>query len=162
MLGTGPGRQKAAPGPILGRPGRAKSAREPSKSLPGPAPRRSQTTSERCPSAFKAPGPVEHARGTIFHRFCTIARMLRSASRYSFYSVLWACDEVSKARARTAKNLENPGVSASKIEPGSARATQNRARAARIERQNAKRRAMLSDFFLKWARASQQSAKVRR
>ena len=131
------GRQKAAPGPILGRPGRSKSAREASKSLPEPFPRPPWTTPEQCLSAFGAPSAVEHARGTIFHRFCVVARKLRCAFRISFSGVLLTSDEVSTARARTAKRLENRSVSASKIEPGSVRATQNRARAAQFERKSA-------------------------
>ena len=38
-LGMRPGRPKLASGPILERPGRAKSGREPSKRIPGPVPR---------------------------------------------------------------------------------------------------------------------------
>ena len=136
-LRTALGRQKAVAGPILGRPGRAKSAREASKSLSGPVPRRPRTTPEQCLSAFGAPSAVEHARGTIFHRFCVVARKLRCAFRISFSGVLLTSDEVSTARARTAKTLENRSVSASKIEPGSVRATHNGVRAAPFERKGA-------------------------
>ena len=77
-LGTGPGRQKKAPGPILGRPGRAKSTREPAKSLPGPLLGRSRTTPGRSPSALGAPSAVEHARGTILRCFCRVAQKLEA------------------------------------------------------------------------------------
>ena len=137
VLGTALGRQQAAPGPILGRPKRAKSVREASKSFPGPVPRRPRTTPEQCLSAFGAPSAVAHACGTIFHLFCVVARKLRCAFRISFNGVLLTSDEISAARARTATTLENQGVSASKIEPGSVRATQNRARAAQFERKSA-------------------------
>ena len=89
-------------------------------------PRRPRTTPEQCLSAFGAPSAVAHACGTIFHLFCVVARKLRCAFRISFSGVLLTSDEVSTARARTAKTLENRGVSASKIEPGSVRSTQNR------------------------------------
>ena len=105
-LRTALGRQKAVAGPILGRPGRAKSAREASKSLSGPVPRRPRTTPEQCLSEFGAPSAVQHARGTIFHRFCIVARKLRCAFRISFNGVLLTSDEVSTARARTAKLLK--------------------------------------------------------
>ena len=147
MLGTAWGRGTAGLGPILGRPGRAKSAREASKSLTEPVPRRPRTTPEQCLSAFGAPSAVEHARGTIFHRFCVVARKLRCAFRISFNRVLLTSDEVSTARARTAKTLENRSVSASKIEPGSVRATQNRAPAAQCKRQNVKKLREAHRFF---------------
>ena len=137
LLGTALGRQQAAPGPISGRPKRAKSAREASKSLPRPIPRRPRTTPEQCLSAFGAPSAVAHACGTIFHVFCVVARKLRCAFRISFNAVLLTSDEISAARARTATTLENQGVTASKIEPGSVRATQNRPRARLFERRNA-------------------------
>ena len=73
-LGTVCRRPNATPKPILGRPGRAKSGQEPSKSLPGPLRRRPRTTPEQCLSAFGAASDVAHGRGTIFHRFCVVAR----------------------------------------------------------------------------------------
>ena len=76
VLGTALRRQQAALGPILGRPGRAKSAREASKSLPGPVPRRPRTTPEQCLSAVGAPSAVAYACGTIFHLFCVVAHKL--------------------------------------------------------------------------------------
>ena len=155
------GRQKAVAGPILGRPGRAKSAREASKSLSGPVPRRPRTTPEQCLSAFGAPSAVKHARGTIFHRFCVVARKLRCAFRISFSGVLLTSDEVSTARARTAKRLENRSVSASKIEPGSVRATQNRARAAQFERKSALEVTPGPPKIYKWARTRQLRARKR-
>ena len=146
-LRTALGRQKAAPGRILRRPGRAKSVRKASTRLPRPAPRGSQTTLERCLSACGAPSAVEHARGTFFRRFCVVARELRCAFRIISNGVLLASDEISMARALTAKTLENGGVSASKIEPGCVRATPNRARAAQYEQQNAKKSREVKRFF---------------
>ena len=136
MPGSGPGNLKTGPGVILGAPGEAKSGREPSKSLPELAPRRSRTTPEPCPSAFSAPGYGEHARATIFHRFCMVVRKLRCAEIIAPANVLYTSNEVNTDRARTSKKLENQGVSASKIEAGSGRTTQNRARAAQVERKN--------------------------
>ena len=136
-LGTALGHSNAAPKPILGRPGRAKIGREASKSITGPVPRRPQTTPEHCLSAFGAPSAVEHARGTIFLCFCVVARKLRCASRISFNGALLTSDEISTACARTATTVENRGILASKIEPGSVWATQNRARATQFERKSA-------------------------
>ena len=136
-LGAALGRPKIAPRPILGRPGRAKSGQEPSKNVPGTLPRRSRTAPERCPSAFGASSTVERARRTIFRCFCVVARKLRCVKNVAPANVLYTSHEVNTERARASKNLENPRVSASKIEPGSVRATQNRARAAKVERRNA-------------------------
>ncbi|MED6326630.1 MAG: hypothetical protein VYE14_04645, partial [Verrucomicrobiota bacterium] len=105
--------------------------------MPEPVPRCSWTTQEQCLSAFGAPSAVAHACGTIFHLFCVIARKLRCAFRISFNGALLTSDEISAARARTATTLENQGVSASKIELGSERATQNRAQVAQFERKSA-------------------------
>ena len=129
------------------RPGRAKSGPEPSKSVPGPVPRGFRTASQRCPSAFGVSSAAKHDDGTIVGRFCIGARKLRCAFRISFYSVLLASSELRHERVRAAKNFENQRVSASKIEPGSVRASQNRARAAKFEQQSAKSRAKSSDFF---------------
>ena len=134
--GSGPRDPKAGPGTILGPPGRAKSGREPPNSLPEPAPRRSRTTPKRCSSAFGAPGCGERARRTIFRRFCMVVRKLRCAEIIAPANVLYTSNEVSTDRARTSKKLENQGVSASKIEAGSGRTTQNQARAAQVEQKN--------------------------
>ena len=85
-LKKGPGRQKAALGSILRRPGQAKCAREPS---PGPVTRQSWTSPECRPSAFGALSIVEHARETIFRRFCIVAQKLQCASCINFYNVLY-------------------------------------------------------------------------
>ena len=77
-LGTGPGRQKKTPGSILGRPGRAKSAWEPVKSLLGPVLGRSRTTSKRSLSALSAPSAVEHDRGMILRCFCRAVHKLET------------------------------------------------------------------------------------
>ena len=77
-LGLDPGRQKNAAGPILGRPGRAKSAWEPAKSLPGPVLGQSRTTLERSPSALGALSAVERARGTILRCFGRVAQKLEA------------------------------------------------------------------------------------
>ena len=137
------------------RPGRAKSGPEPSKSVPGPVPRGSRTAPQRWSSAFGVSSAVKHDHGTIVGRFCIGARKLRCMFRISFYSVLLASSELRHERARAAKNFENQRVLASKIEPGSVRASQNRARAAKFEQQSAKSRAKSSDFFLRGARATQ-------
>ena len=73
-LGTVPRRPKAAPGPILEHPGRAKSSRESSKSVPWPDPRRTWAALERYPSAFGTSSHVKRARGTILRRFCVVKR----------------------------------------------------------------------------------------
>ena len=148
-LGAALGRPKIAPRPILGRPGRAKSGQEPSKNVPGTLPRRSRTAPERCPSAFGASSTVERARRTIFRCFCVVARKLRCVKNVAPANVLYTSQEVNIACARAAKKLENVGVSASKIKPRSVRATQNRARAARFARQNAKKSREAHRFFWK-------------
>ena len=111
------------PGAIFGRPGRAKRAREASKSVSEPVPRRSRTVAEQCPSVFGASNAVEHDRRTIFERFWLIAQKLRYAKNVAPASVLYTSDEVSTERAGASKKLEKPRVSASKIEPGGVRAT---------------------------------------
>ena len=149
--GDGFGAPTNRPGSDLGSPGtgqeRLGSFQKPSWAGPETPPDDPSAGPEQCLSAFGAPSAVAHACGTIFHLFCVVACKLRCAFRISFNGVLLASDEVSAARARTATTLENQGVSASKIEPGSVRATQNRARAAQFERKNEWERANSSDFF---------------
>ena len=136
-LGTAVGRPNAAPKPILGHPGRAQSRQEPSKSVPRPSRRRSKTLLVAHPSACGAPNGFERVFGSIFGRFFRVARKLRCASRTSFYSVLLGSNEVDTKRIGTPKTIENQGVSASRIASGAVRATQNRARAAQLERKSA-------------------------
>ena len=119
---------QAAPRPILGRPGRAGSEQETVKSDPGPSRGRSQTAPEHRPSVFGAASTIERARGTIFRRFCVVARKRRCALRISFNGVSWTSDEVSTACARRAKMFENRDISASKTTP---RATETRPGATR-------------------------------
>ena len=52
-------------------------------------------------------------------------------------NVLYISHEVSTERARAVKKLEIRGAAASKIEPGSVRASPNRARATLLERKSA-------------------------
>ena len=146
-LGTVCGRPTAAQRLILRRPRRAKSGQQTSKSVPGPPRRRSRTAPEQCPSAFGASCTIERACGMIFHGFCVIARTLRSAFHIGFYDTFSMSQASCSERAWATKKTENPSVLASKIEPGSVRAAQNRAWTARFERQNAKSRVRLSDFF---------------
>ena len=141
----------------MGRPGRAKSGRETPKSEPGTVPRRSRARPERRRSACGATTTVRRVIGTIFHRFCLVARKLLCAKNVAPANVLYTSHEVKTARARASKKLEKQGVSASKIEPGSVRATENRARAARFARQNAE----AHRFFGKRARASRQGEQER-
>ena len=148
-FGTRPGRAKAGPRAILGRPERPKSGRETPKSEPGTVPRRSLARPERCRSACDAAGTVGCVIGAIFHRFCLGARKLRCAKNVAPANVLYTSQEVNIACARAAKKLENVGVSAFKIKPRSVRATQNRARAARFARQNAKKSREAHRFFWK-------------
>ena len=61
--------------------------------------------------------------------------------------VLYTSEEVYTERAGATKNLENRGVSASEIEPGTVRETQNRAWAAMFARQNAKIEREAHRFF---------------
>ena len=77
-LELGPKRQKNTAGPILRRPGRAKSAWEPAKSLPGPVLGQSRTTLARSPSALGALSAVERARGTILRCFGRVAQKLEA------------------------------------------------------------------------------------
>ena len=132
-----PGTVKCVPGAILGRPGRAKRGQEAPKSVSEPVPRRSWTVAEQCPSVFGASSAVEHNRRTILERFWLLAQKLRYMKNVAPASVLYTSDEVSTEHAGASKKLEKPCVSASKIEPGGVRATQNRALAALVERQNA-------------------------
>ena len=104
---------------------------------------------------------VRRVIGTIFHRFCLVARKLLCAKNVAPANVLYTSHEVKTARARASKKLEKQGVSASKIEPGSVRATENRARAARFARQNAKKSREAHRFFGKRARASRQGEQER-
>ena len=146
----------------MGRPGRATSGQETPKSGPGTVPRRSRARPERRRSACGATTTVRRVIGTIFHRFCLVARKLLCAKNVAPANVLYTSHEVKTARARASKKLENQGVSASKIEPGSVRATENRARAARFARQNAKKSREAHRFFYKRARTGRQSEQERR
>ena len=104
----------------------------------------SHTTTERCFVIF------------------VVVRKLRYAFRISFYSVLLASHAISSERVHATKNIRILGISASQIEPGSVWASQNRARAAQSERQNAKkRRTKASDFFYGGANDSSWNEKVR-
>ena len=150
-LVTGPGRPRVVPGAILGRPRRAQSGCESSKKVSGTVPRRSRTVPEQGPSEFGAASCVAHVSGAIRCRFYAVARKPRYAFRISFYNVLLASSDLGHKRMRAAKRFENQRVSASKIEPRSVRASQNRARAARFEQQNTKSRTI----FLLSARTSQ-------
>ncbi len=78
VLGTCPGRPKAASEAILGRLGRAKGGRETSKSLPGPIPRHFQTAVEPCLSMFSTKIAVKRACEMIFRCFCFAARKLEA------------------------------------------------------------------------------------
>ena len=118
-----PGTVKSVPGAILGRPRRAKRAREASKSVSEPVPRRSWTVAEQCPSAFGTSSAVEHNRRTILERFWLLAQKLRYMKNVAPASVLNTSDEVSTERTGASKKLEKPRVSAPKIEPGGVRAT---------------------------------------
>ena len=143
----GSGAPKSRPRTDLGAPGRAKSDQESCKSVPGPAPRCSQTAPERCPSVFGASNTVTCACGTIFQRFWLVVRKLRCASRISFYSVLLHSGEVSNDCIHVAKNLEKRSISTSKIDLGSIHVSQNRARASQFERQNATKACEAKRFF---------------
>ena len=118
-LVTGPGRPRAVPGAILGRPGHANSARESSKRISGPVPKHSRTVLESPPNKFGAASGVAHDHGTIFCYFCVVVRKPRYAFRINFNSVLLASHEVSSERVHAAKNVRILGISASRIEPGS-------------------------------------------
>ena len=85
-----------------------------------------------------APCIVEMPPGSDFPRFCLVARKLGSALRTTFYSVLLFLDEESNEREGRAPKLEKTGFLVVKIDPGTVRATQNRAWAIRFERENAK------------------------
>ena len=129
---------------------------------PWTSPEGSRTAPQRCPSAFGISSAVKHDHGTIFGRLCIAGRTHRCAFRISFYSVLLASSELRHERVRAAKDFENQRVSASKIEPGSVRASQNRARAAKFERPNAKSRARLIDFFKSGCEQTSRSEKSAR
>ena len=143
-----PGRPRAVPGAILGRPGPTNSARESSKRISGPVPRRSRTVPEQCPSEFGAASCVAHVSGAICCHFCAVVRKPRYAFRISFYSVLLGSNKISSERVHAAENVGIRGILVSQSESGSVWATQNRARAAQFERQNAKRRHEVKQFFL--------------
>ena len=144
----GSGRPRAVPGAILGRPRRAQSVRESSRRVSGTVPRRSRTVPEQGPSEFGAASCVAHVSGAICCRFCAVARKPRYAFRISFYSVLLGSNKISSERVRAAENVGIRGISISQSEPGSVWATQNRARAAQFERQNAKKTHEVKRFFL--------------
>ena len=71
----------------------------------------------------------------------------------SLFTML-ASHEVSSERVHAAKNVRILGMSASQIEPGSVRASQNRARAAQSERQNAKKTHEGKRFFFMGVRTT--------
>ena len=142
------------------RPGRAKSSQETSKSSPEAPRRRSRTAPEQCPSAFEASNTIERACGAPFHRFCVVVRKLRSAFRIGFCSTFSMSQAISTERARAAKKLEISCVSASKIELGSVWASQNRAPAAKFDRQNAKKPHEAQRFFFCGCGRTNRSEKV--
>ena len=74
--------QKNTAGPILGRPGRARSAWEPAKSLPWPVLGRSRTTSERSPSTLGALSAVEHACEIV----CIVVVVSRKSSKLKIHA----------------------------------------------------------------------------
>ena len=129
-LGTASGSSgdasKSAPGRAETRPGRPKSGlgtpqvtpRSPWNG-PGALPRQSRGVSQRSFSPFALPYAFRNARGSIFKHVSLITRKLRCAICTIATSVLLASDEMSIARVRAAKNIENLSVSASKIEPRS-------------------------------------------
>ena len=160
-LGTALGRPKVAPRPILGRPGRAKSGQEPSKSVPGTVPRHCRTAPERCPSAFGASSSVERARGTIFRRFFVVAQELRCAKNVAPAIVLYTSHEVSTERAGATKKLENRGVSASQNEPGGVRERPKSSPGGHVRATKRENRARSPAFFFKPARAGQSKRKKR-
>ena len=147
-LVIGPGRPRAVPGAILGRPEHAKRVREPAKRVSEPSPKRSRTVLEQCPSEFGAASCVGHVSGAICCRFCVVARKPRYAFHVSFYSVLLGSSNKGSERVHAAENVGIRGISVSQSESGSVWATQNRARAAQFERQNAKKTHEVKRFFL--------------
>ena len=160
------GRARDAPKPAQERswdaPGTPRAAGKRPRATPGTVPRRSRARPERRRSACGATRIVERVIGTIFRCFYVVARKLRCAVRISFYNVLLPSSEVSSERARATKTLENQGVLASKIEPGSVRATQNRARAGLLARQNAKKAREAHRFLCKRTRTGRRSEEERR
>ena len=160
-LGTALGRPKIAPRPILGRPGRAKSGQEPSKSVPRTVPRRTRTAPERCPSAFGASSIVERARRTIFRCFCVVARKLRCVKNVAPANVLYTSHEVSTERAGATKKLENRGVSASQNEPGDVRDRPKSSPGGHVRATKRENRARSLAFFFKPARAGQSKREKR-
>ena len=128
---------KCRPKADLGAPRASQERPRAVQKRPRAGPKTLQTLPVSRPSASAAPSGFERAFKSIFGRFCLVARKLRCASRISFYSVLLGSHEISTARARAPTNLENRVVLPSKIEPGSVRGTQHRARAAKVERRNA-------------------------
>ena len=143
-LVTGPGRPRAVPGAILGRPRRAQSVRESSKRVSGTVPRRSRTVPEQGPSEFGAASCVAHVSGAICCRFCAVARKPRYAFRISFYSVLLGSNKISSERVHAAENVGIRGISVSQSEPGRPKIELGRPSSNGKTR---KRRTKSSDFF---------------
>ena len=141
---------KCQPKADLGAP-RASQERPGAVQKPRRAPRRrSKTLPMGRPSACGAPSGFERVFGSISGWFCLVARKLRCASHTNFYIVLLGLCEINTERARAPTNLENRAALPSKTEPGSVRGTQNRARAAKVERRNASK-------VPPWARVSENS-----
>ena len=100
---------------------------------------------------------------TTTERFLVIFVLSCGSRDMRFVSVftVLASHEVSSERVHAAKNVRILGISASQIEPGSVRASQNRARAAQSERQNAKKTHEGKRFFYGGANDSSWNEKVR-
>ena len=99
-VATGQGRPRSVPGAILSCPGRAKSVREKSKSVPGPVPGRSRTVLEQCRNQFGASRGVANDRGTIFCPLSVFAQkplLPRNVPRTG-YNVLLAWSKVGSER----------------------------------------------------------------
>ena len=126
-LGMAFGRPNAAPKPILGRPRRAKSGQEPSKSVPGPPRRRSKTLPVSRSSASGAPSGFKRTLGSIFVAF-VLSRGSSDVPRASVFTVFcWVRTKLAPnvhERRQTSKiepfcpPKSSPGASAGpKIEP---------------------------------------------
>ena len=118
-LGAALGRPKIAPRPILGRPGRAKSGQEPSKSVPRAPQRRSKSLWDRSQDARKRRSHRPTQLEAFADRFLNVFGRRAAAPKCVSYRSCQCFIDVGRFARRTLaarKNLEKTVFSDSKIE----------------------------------------------
>ena len=118
-LGTAFGRPSAAPRPIRGRPGRAKSGQEPSTSAPGAPQRRSKSLRDHSQDARKRRSHCQAQLEAFAGRFLSVFGRRAAAPKCVSYRSCQCFIDVGRFARRALvarKNLEKPADLGPKIE----------------------------------------------